>query len=205
MKVNARKLRVAGVAMVLIGLYGCGGGGNEAPTDTSPPTPVPLNPPPALTYKPDAKVCAWMVEHIKPFVWPSQTWGPRTWQPAQIETVQTPLRDNQGLVQYQVTSSPVVLHAHYAPQIEAKGLAYSSGELWAQEASCKHGIGIDSQQYSSLSAYWLAYMPDTTAGRVALEEYTAGIKQVAMPDPCKPGPVFPEAPARPPGCTTPPQ
>lgn len=206
---NANKRRLACVALVLFALYGCGGGGSETPTDSpapdpSPVAPPPLNPVPALTYRADANVCLWMAEHIKPFVWPSQSWGPRTWPPAQIATVQTPLRNDQGMIRYQVSSSTLVVHAHYGPQIEAKGLTYTSGDLWAQEASCKHSIDIDSRYFGASTAYWFAYMADSTATRVSVEEYTATIAQVSTPDPCKPGPVFPGAPV-PPECKTPPQ
>lgn len=140
-----------------------------------------------------------MAAHVQPFAWPTQAVGPRTWQPAQVQTVDTPLRNAQGLTQYRITSNLMVLQSHYAPQIQSKGLKYATSQLWAQEASCRYGINVESQYLSELSYTFNAYMPDSTAARIAQEDYTAGIQQVRKPDPCKPEIVIPGTPL-PPQC-----
>ena len=184
---NIRRHGLAWAVSVFAGLSGCGGGGgSETPAQHNPPPAPPYTPAQSLTYTPDAAVCAWMAEHVQPFAWPAQEVGPRNWPPAQVETVDTPLRNAQGLAQYRVSSNAWVLQGHYGPQIQSKGIAYSSSHLWAQEASCKHGFDIESQYLTAMSDSWVAYMPDSAAEQVAQEQYTARIQQVRKPDPCKP-------------------
>lgn len=189
---------LACITAVCIVLAGCGGGGDtaqESPT-TNPP---PFAPVPSFTYTPDAAVCAWMTAHVQPFAWPAHAVGPRNWQPAQVQTVDTPLRNAQGWAQYRVTSNLMVLQSHYAPQIQLKGIPYSSSHLWAQEAACKHDITVESQYLGALSNAFTTFMPDSTAARVAQEDYTASLQQTRKPDPCRPEIPFPGVPL-PPEC-----
>ncbi len=196
MKDPIRRHAVACATSVLLVLAGCGGGSSDALPDIPAP---PLTPAPSLTYSPDATVCAWMAAHLQPFAWPTQSVGPRTWQPARVQTVDTPLRNTQGLAQYRITSNLMVLQSHYAPQIQSKGLTYATSQLWAQEASCKYGINVESQNLTELSYAFTAYMPDSTATRIAQEDYTASIQQVRKSDPCKPEITIPGTPL-PPQC-----
>lgn len=195
---------LAWTAAALMGLAGCGGGSGSdtatpAPEAPEPRPTVPEAPVPEFTYAPDPGVCAWVAEYIKPFAWPGQTVGPRTWAAAQVRTAATPDRNAQGLILYRVTSNLWVLQAHYSPEIRARKLTYSPSQLWAQQASCEHGFAVQPLGLTSLGYTFQAYMPDATAGLVAKEEYTAGIEQVAAHDPCKPSVVFGGAPL-PPGC-----
>jgi hypothetical protein len=194
---NIRRHRLVGAALLSVTLVACGGGSgsDDNPTSTAPP----FSPMPALSYSSDANVCAWMAAHVQPFTWPTSAVGPRNWLPATVQTVDTPTRNAQGLVQYRVTSNLMVLQGHYTPQIQAKGIAYSSSQLWAQEAACKYGISVDSQTLTALSNAFTAYMPDSTAARVAQEDYTAGIQQVRKSDPCRPEVVLTGVPL-PPEC-----
>lgn len=197
MKDHIRRHATAFATSVVFVLGGCGGGTSDALPESPIPISPPLTPVPSLTYSPDATVCAWMAAHVQPFAWPTQTVGPRTWQPAQLQTVDAPLRDAQGLAQYRVTSNLMVLQSHYGPQVQSKGIAYASSQLWAQEASCKYGFNVESRFLTELSDAFTAHMPDSTAARVAQEDYTAGIQQVRKPDPCNPP--FPGTPL-PPEC-----
>ncbi|WP_156370618.1 MULTISPECIES: hypothetical protein [unclassified Acidovorax] len=202
MKDNIRRHVLACATTLSVVLAGCGGGnGDTAQEGPGAGDVPPLVPMPAMTYSQDAAVCAWMAAHVQPFAWPVQAVGPRTWAPATVQTVDTPMRNAQGLAQYRVTSNLLVLQSHYAPQIQAKGLAQSSSQLWAQEAACKHAISVESQTLTNLSYEFTAYMPDSTAARIAQEDYTAGIRQVRKPDPCRPEVVFPGTPL-PPECRT---
>jgi len=142
-----------------------------------------------------------MAAHVQPFAWPTQTVGPRMWQQAQVQTVDSPLRNAQGLAQYRVTSNLMVLQSHYAPQIQSKGITYASSQLWAQEVSCQYGINVESQSLTELSYAFNAYIPDSAAARVAQEDYTASIQQVRKPDPCRPEITIPGSPL-PPQCPT---
>ncbi|MFN7152969.1 MAG: hypothetical protein ACK4OE_04705 [Acidovorax sp.] len=196
---NFFKQSLVWTTSICMGLSACGGGDSTTPSEP----PLVNTPAPLLTYTPDPTVCAWMVANIKPFVWPAQTVGPRTWPPVEIQKVDKPLRNAAGLAQYQVWSNLWVLQSHYVPQIDAKGMAaYSSSQVWAQEASCKYGFSVDAQNLTAFSYSFSAYMQDSTADQIAKEEYTSGVQQVPAPDPCKPGPVFPTAPPLPPECTT---
>ena len=206
--------RLALAALALIALAGCGGGGADSPAQEpgpdAPPTlpapspPPPLAPSPLLTYTPNATVCSWMAEHIKPFVWPAHAWGPRSLPPVVVRGVATPIHNAEGLAQYEVTSTAVVLHAHYYPDIQAKNLPFSPAQLWAQEASCKHNIEIiaESMRFPGFGANsWSAFMHDDIANHLAKEEYTYSVAQVPKPDPCRPGVVFGNGTPLPPGCT----
>lgn len=198
-----RKHGLAWATLASIALSACGGGsdgdrGGDTPT-VPPPAPAPA---PALTYTPDAAVCAWVTENVTPFSWPVQSIGPRNWPSVQIKMATVPKRNAEGLIEYTVRSNLWVLQNHYAPQIEAKGLAYSSSQLWAQEASCKYGFDVvDASNLTELSHRFRAYMPDSIAARVAQEEYTEGVEQTDL---CRPGPLFPTTPrpTLPPECST---
>lgn len=203
-----RTLAMPALLSLLTVLAGCGGGGSSdnashggsGPTPTPEvPTPVgpPLTPAPALRYQPETAVCNWVAAHIQPFVWPTQTVGPRNWPPAQVQTVDTPQRNARGEALYYLTSNLWVLQGHYGPQIQAKGLAYSSPQLWAQEAVCKYGFPLEVPEGRTPTEAWSAYLPDETAQRLAQEHYTASIRQVRKEDPCKPEFITMEIP---PGC-----
>jgi hypothetical protein len=171
-------------------LAACGGGGSSAPGTPTPEVPTPAGPPltpaPSFSYKPETATCNWVAAHIEPFVWPTQTVGPRNWPPVQVQTVDTPQRNAKGEALYYLSSNAWVLQGHYGPQIQAKGLPYSSTQLWAQEAVCKYGFSLEVPESGIITEAWSAYLPDETAQHLTKEQYTGSIRQVRKEDPCKP-------------------
>ena len=106
----------------------------------------------------------------------------------------TAQRNAQGQALYYLTSNAWVLQGHYGPQIQAKGLPYSSTQLWAQQAVCQYGFSLEVPESGIITEAWSAYLPDETAQRLAQEQYTASIRQERKQDPCNPEIVIMEKP-----------
>ena len=197
--------RWAAVTALSLALAACGGSDSD---DASPdsPTPVPEQPAPPsapvpkFTYTPDPDVCAWMQAHVPPFEWPADRVGPRNWpEVAPIVTYAHPVRNEQGVPRYTLTSNNWVRTERYGPQARALNILEPGWRVWAQQVACDHGLVVEPMHDFMLSAY----MSDEVAARIAHESYAGRLSQTDL---CAPsGFVFSgmQPPTLPPECDAP--